>query len=125
MQIAGERAGGLESAGGSEPNSGVAARRNGIDGPTVARLVARAIRSGSPLTPVAATPTPRWVAPLREQLVRTNRSVRRAIGRADTLSPNDTDALIGDISELVQNLTDLLAHLQGSELPDEKQGETS
>jgi ParB/RepB/Spo0J family partition protein len=110
-QIAAERTAALsavaETAGGAPP------RRMGIDGPTIARLVARAQRS-APLAVVAAMPTPRWLPPLREQFVRTNQSVQRAIGRAETLGPADTEGLLADLSQLITSLSGLMLRIHGS-----------
>jgi ABC-type transport system substrate-binding protein len=64
----------------------------GIDGPTIARLVARAQLTAAPLAVVAATPTPRWLPPLRDQLMRTNQSVQRA-------SKQETLVFAADLSD--------------------------
>jgi ParB/RepB/Spo0J family partition protein len=112
-QIASERAAALAAAAAENAPGGPPPRRAGIDGPTIARLVARAQRTGSPLAAVAATPTPRWLPPLHEQLVRTNQGVQRAIGRVDALGPADTETLLGDIGALLMNLTSLMAQIQG------------
>jgi hypothetical protein len=90
-----------------------AARRIGIDGPTIARLVARAQRTGSPTTPMSAPPTPRWLTPLREQIARTNQGIQRATGRVETLGPADVEALLGDVGQLLENVTRLMLQLQG------------
>jgi ParB/RepB/Spo0J family partition protein len=112
-QIATERAAALAAAAAENAPGGPPPRRAGIDGPTIARLVARAQRTGSPLAAVAATPTPRWLPPLHEQLVRANQGVQRAIGRVDTLSPADTETLLGDIGVLLTNLASLMAQIHG------------
>lgn len=117
-QIATERAAAVAAAA-ENATGGAAPRRSGIDGPTIARLVARAQRTGSPLAAVAATPTPRWLPPLHEQLVRTNQSVLRALGRADALGPADLEALLSDLGPLLTNLTSLMARLQGGDEPAE------
>lgn len=109
-QIANERAAAIA---GSAEQAGKPARRSGIDGPTIARLVARAQRTGSPLAAVAATPTPRWFAPLHDQLVRTNQGVQRASSRATTLNASDSETLLGDVGALITSLTNLLTELQG------------
>lgn len=118
-QIAAERAAALAAAAGEHAGGGPSPRRAGIDGPTIARLVARAQRTGSPLAAVAAPPTPRWLTPLHEQLVRTNQGVQRAIGRVDTLGPADVETLLGDIGALLTNLTSLMVRLQGGDDPAE------
>ena len=120
-QIATERAAALSDAAAENTPGGPPPRRAGIDGPTIARLVARAQRTGSPLTPVTATPTPRWLPPLREQLVRANQGVQRAIGRVETLGPSDTETLLSDIGALLMNLTSLMAQIQGeNDIGDQK-----
>ena len=110
-QIASERAAALSAAAENAAGS-PAPRRAGIDGPTIARLVARAQRIGSPLASVTATPTPRWLPPLHEQLVRTNQAVQRVGGRIDTLGPADMATLLNDLGALLTNLTSLMARLQ-------------
>jgi ParB/RepB/Spo0J family partition protein len=114
-QIASERAAALAAAAAEHAGGGPAPRRAGIDGPTIARLVARAQRSGSPLATVAAAPTPRWLPPLHEQLARTNQALQRANGRIDTLGPADMETLLGDLGTLLTNLTGLMARLQGGD----------
>jgi len=113
-QIAAERTAAL-SAAVAETAGGAPPRRLGIDGPTIARLVARAQRTAAPLAVVTAVPTPRWLPPLREQFVRTNQSVQRAIGRVETLGPADTEGLLSDLGQLITSLTGLMLSLQGSE----------
>jgi ParB/RepB/Spo0J family partition protein len=112
-QIAAERAAALATAMTTEAGSGPPPRRMGIDGPTIARLVARAQRTAAPLAVVAATPTPRWLPPLRDQLMRTNQSIQRAAKRAEALGPVDMEALLSDIGHLVESLTSLAVNLQG------------
>jgi ParB/RepB/Spo0J family partition protein len=121
-QIASERAAALAAAAENAPG-GPPPRRAGIDGPTIARLVARAQRTGNPLATVTAAPTPRWLPPLHEQLVRANQGVQRAIGRVETLSPADTETLLSDIGALLTNLTSLMTRLQGDEGTDVPVGE--
>ena len=112
-QIAAERAAALATATMTEAGAGPPPRRVGIDGPTIARLVARAQRTAAPLAVVAATPAPRWLPPLRDQLMRTNQSVQRATKRAESLGPTDVDALLSDIGHLVESLTGLAMNLRG------------
>ncbi len=116
-QIASERAAALAAAAAEHATGGPPPRRAGIDGPTIARLVARAQRGGSPLATVTAAPTPRWLPPLHEQLVRTNQAVQRANGRIDTLGPSDMETLLSDLGTLLTNLTSLMARLQGGDDP--------
>jgi ParB/RepB/Spo0J family partition protein len=112
-QIATERAAAVAAAS-SDAASGPPPRRSGIDGPTIARLVARALRVGPPTAAVAAAPTPRWLPPLREQLMRTNQGVQRAMKRVETLGPTDMDGLVSDLLQLIESLTALMAHAQGN-----------
>jgi ParB family chromosome partitioning protein len=114
-QIATERAAALAAANVEASGGGSPPRRMGIDGPTIARLVARAQRTAAPLATVTAPPSPRWLAPLREQLVRTNQGVLRAIGRVETLGPVDVEALLNDLGPLVENLTHLMVRIQGGD----------
>ncbi|MEP7188871.1 MAG: ParB/RepB/Spo0J family partition protein [Roseiflexaceae bacterium] len=116
-QIASERAAALAAAAAEHATGGPPPRRAGIDGPTIARLVARAQRGGSPLATVTVAPTPRWLPPLHEQLVRTNQAVQRATGRIDTLGPSDMETLLSDLGALLTNLTSLMARLQGGDDP--------
>jgi ParB/RepB/Spo0J family partition protein len=112
-QIAAERAAAYASAG-ADGESTHAPRRVRIDGPTIARLVARAQRTGSPTAVVGAAPTPRWLPPLREQLVRTTQGVQRAAKRIETLSPADLEGLLSDVGQLVESLTDLMLRSQSN-----------
>ncbi len=110
-QIATERAAAVAAA--AEHAAGSPPRRAGIDGPTIARLVARAQRSSAPMAAVTATPTPRWLPLLRDQLARANQAIQRASGRAGTLGAADTDALVDDLAQLIAGVTDLMQRLQG------------
>jgi ParB/RepB/Spo0J family partition protein len=120
-QIATERAAALAVAAAENAAGGPPPRRAGIDGPTIARLVARAQRTGSPLATVTAAPTPRWLSPLHEQLVRANQAVQRAMGRVETLGSADTETLLGDIGALLTSLTSLMARIQGDDGAEEVQ----
>lgn len=113
-QIAAERTAALAAAA-ADAAGGAPPRRMGIDGPTIARLVARAQRTAAPVAVVATAPVPRWLPPLREQIVRTNQSVQRAIGRAETLGSSDAAALLTDLGHLAESLTSLMMSLQGGE----------
>lgn len=110
-QITAERAAAYASAA-SDTEGAPVPRRVRIDGPTIARLVARAQRSGSPTAVVGAAPTPRWLPPLREQLVRTTQGVQRAAKRVDALSPADLEGLLADVGQLVESLTDFMMQSQ-------------
>ena len=119
-QIAAERAAAQAATAAADPTGGAASRRIRVDGPTIARLVARAQRTGSPLTPVGATPAPRWIAPLRDQILRTNQAVQRAYKRVETPHAPDVEGLIADLEQLAESVGQLLSNLQGEtgESPD-------
>jgi ParB/RepB/Spo0J family partition protein len=87
-------------------------RRAGIDGPTIARLAARAQRASAAPLVEATPPTPRWLPLLLEQIARTNQGVQRAAGRAEQLGPADTEALLNGVGQLITNLTGLMARMQ-------------
>lgn len=108
-QIAAERAAAHAAA---DSESGRAPRRVRIDGPTIARLVARAQRTGSPLAVVGAAPTPRWLPPLRDQLLRANQGVQRAAKRLDALGPADLENLLADVQQLSESLVELVSRSQ-------------
>jgi ParB/RepB/Spo0J family partition protein len=87
---------------------GAALPQQGIDGPTVARLVAQAQRT---TTIGPATPTPRWIAPLQAQLGRTRKTLQRTSRRAVGLSTTDSAAIRMTLERLREDLTALLAAL--------------
>lgn len=115
-EIAAERrsmtpAGATGEAGASRPTP----RRAGIDGPTIARLVARAQRAaGADAKPSA----PRWLPPLRDQLASASRGIQRAQERIATLDAADAAALLEDIERLTAHLALVTATLL------QRQGET-
>jgi len=113
-EIAVERAAAqaAEAATDSATGAGPAPRRTGIDGLTIARLAARAQRATTSLLVEAAPPTPRWLPLLLEQITRTNQGVQRAVGRAELLGPADMEALLTGVSQLITNLTGLMARMQ-------------
>lgn len=91
----------------------VGPRQLGIDAPTVARLVARAL--GTPLgeAPEAPPATQRWYASLRQSLARAADQIQRAEGQAQAIDEAERAALQDDllrlqaaISGLMTNLTD-------------------
>jgi len=93
--------------------TGATPRRTGIDGPTVARLVARAQRAlATTADTTVILPTPRWLPLLMEQIVKTNQGVQRAINRVEVLGAADTDMLLNGVSQLVMNLTELTTRVQ-------------
>ena len=90
-------------------------RRTGIDGPTVARLVARAQRTLVTATDATAmAPTPRWLPLLMEQIAKTNQGIQRAMGRADLLGASDTEILLSGVGQLAMNLTELTNRMQSA-----------
>lgn len=93
--------------------AGSTPRRAGIDGPTVARLVARAQRARDEAgdTTVVA-PTPRWLPLLMKQIAKTTQGVQRAIGRMEGLGSSDTEMLLNGVGQLVMNLTELTTRAQ-------------
>jgi len=110
-EIATERSAAAESAPdaiGASPTL----RRAGIDGPTVARLVARTQRAMTATTDIVVTPTPRWLPLLMEQITKTNQGIQRAIGRVEVLGSSDTEMLLNGVGQLVMNLTELTARVQ-------------
>lgn len=79
-------------------------RRNGIDAPTVARLVARARRAA----PTGAKePSPRWLQLLRDQLVHANKGLGRARDRVTMLNDEEADALTAELALLTKRLEEV------------------
>jgi hypothetical protein len=89
--------------------TGTAARRSGIDGPTVARLVARARRAALPDEP--AQPAPRWLAPLRDQITRTNKRLKQSMDRVGQLNEQDSGALQADLRQLQTHIEQLFERM--------------
>jgi ParB/RepB/Spo0J family partition protein len=85
---------------------GAASPRQGLDGPTVARLVAQTQR-----TTGTATATPRWVAPLQEQLGRARKSIQRTGRRVAGLGTTESAALRSTLYQLREAVTALLTTL--------------
>jgi len=83
-------------------SGGTSPRKNGIDGPTVARLVARTRRAATDAA--APRPSPRWLQPLISQLLRTNIMVQRSIERVGKLGPQDATMLRSNIIWLGEHL---------------------
>ena len=111
-EIAAERA---ASPATNETSAVAPQRRTGVDGPTVARLVARARRKSA-----AATPTPRWLPLLHEQIQKTRQSIQRAAGRAGGLGDDDAAALASTLDRLRTEIDQLIAQLrQNSDQDDE------
>jgi ParB/RepB/Spo0J family partition protein len=85
---------------------GTASPRQGLDGLTVARLVAQTQRTIS-----TATATPRWVAPLQAQLGRTRKTLQRTGRRMAGLGTTESAALRSTLYQLREAVTALLAAL--------------
>lgn len=82
-------------------------RRAGIDGPTVARLVAKAKRAEA-----SPTPAPRWATTLREQAGALRRGLSRAHARMEDLEADEVETLRADLETLraeVDRLVEILA----------------
>ena len=86
---------------GGTVTEGAFPRRNGIDAPTVARLVARARRSAPE---GSKEPSPRWLQPLRDQLVHASKGLGRARDRVAMLNDKEADALMADLAQLTEQL---------------------
>jgi hypothetical protein len=93
--------------------SNASSRRLGLDGPTVARLVARARRATTTSSP--RTSTPRWLTPLREQIQRTSQGLQRSLDRAETLDQTHAETLRADLSHLQTRMQQLLDRLAPEE----------
>jgi hypothetical protein len=105
--IAVERA--TASSAAAPDGSGVLARRPAIDGPTVARLVARAKRQANE---VVQERRPRWLPPLREQLERSSRAVQRAQERVDDLGTLEVEQLLREVAQLERDLAAVTTRLR-------------
>jgi ParB/RepB/Spo0J family partition protein len=90
------------------------ARRSGIDGPTVARLVARARRAAQATE--EKQPTPRWLPPLREQIGRTSQRLKQSQERVEHLPEEDSAALQADLYQLDAQVRDMLNRLTGNQV---------
>ncbi len=113
-KIATDRSLAMVQAAPSESSPGSASsRRLGIDGPTVARLVARARRAVA--TAGLPSTAPRWLAPLREQIQRTSQGLQRSLDRAETLDQPHSEALRADLSRLQTQMQQLLDRLAPEE----------
>jgi ParB/RepB/Spo0J family partition protein len=92
----------------NEP-SAAPSRRAGIDGPTVARLVARARRVAQ--APEEKQPAPRWLPPLREQIARTSQRLKQSQERIEHLHEEDSAALQADLYQLDAQVREMLNRL--------------
>lgn len=80
------------------------AQRAGIDGPTVARQVARARRAAH-----GQAPPPRWLPLLEAQVARTRQALERAQDRAALLSDADAGTLLEGLASLRGDIERLAA----------------
>lgn len=85
----------------TESTSDVALRRSGVDAQTVSRLVAQAVRTIS----TVPKKQPRWLWPLREQLMRTSKALQRSNERIALLDDEDTEMLLNDAETLLEHLS--------------------
>lgn len=83
-------------------------RRMGIDGPTVARLVARTRRAMA----MGAASAPRWLPLLHEQLQAARQAIQRAGKRADEISDSDATALAEALDRLRTEIDHLIDRLR-------------
>lgn len=113
IRIAAERAELVGRDASAESSAGTAPpRRIGVDGPTVARLVARARREGAVTQPPT---TPRWLSPLREQVARTSQGLQRSLERVETLHSTDMHALRDDLLQLHHLVQRMLERIKREE----------
>lgn len=82
-------------------------KRSGIDGPTIARLVARARRAALP-TP----PTPRWLPLMQEQIARARQSFQRSTSRIEQLDDDDAQQLLAAAMELRDDIDRVIVALE-------------
>ncbi len=86
---------------GDANREGALPRRNGIDAPTVARLVARARRAAPE---GSKEPSPRWLQPLRDQLAHASKGLGRARDRVAMLNDEEAEMLMTDLAQLMERL---------------------
>lgn len=84
-------------------------RRIGIDAPTVARLVARELARETPATHESS---PRWYTLLYQSISSATRSLRRALKRAESLSPQESVELRAELLSLQNQLQRLLERIE-------------
>lgn len=105
-EIAGERTlANMTAADQESTQIGEGPRRSGIDTATVARLVARMLDQQAP---TAATPIPRWYAPLRQNVSGATRTLRRTLDRVDKLGAPEVSELLDDLQTLQTEVGRLL-----------------
>lgn len=110
--IAAERSTAAAQGGGDESAAVLPPRRAGIDGPTVARLVARIRKSEER---AAHPPAPRWLPPLQHQLTQARAGLERAAPRVRDLDDAALDALQADVGSLLTALETMVATLAARE----------
>ncbi|MBX0328348.1 ParB N-terminal domain-containing protein [Oscillochloris sp. ZM17-4] len=111
-QIAAERAGQVEiQAELAEAQQTVGPRQSGIDAPTVARLVARAVATAAPKldgAPDLPHPAPPWIAPFRASVTRMADDVERASVQLPQSAADERSALRADLIQLRAVIEQLL-----------------
>ncbi|MEN9934672.1 MAG: hypothetical protein RLZZ387_1251 [Chloroflexota bacterium] len=85
-------------------------RGSTLDGPTIARAVARAKRAA-----VAAQPTPQWVPGLRDQLDRAEKGLTRARRRFGELGDADAGQIAAQLRALAARLAEAASELERRE----------
>jgi ParB family chromosome partitioning protein len=91
-------------------------RRVGIDGPTVARLVARAQKSKD----IAAPPRPRWLAPLQQSMQQARAGLERAAPRVGDLDEAALGEMQVEVGSLLSALETMVATLAARERAQEE-----
>jgi hypothetical protein len=79
-------------------------QRGSLDGPTIARQVARAIRSTESGQHLSA---PRWLTPFNKQLIGARKAVRRAQDRIAVLDDINADKVLQEVEQLTDQLTSI------------------
>lgn len=82
-----------------------------LDGPTVARVVAKAKRAAST---APRRPTPQWATALQEQLDRLDKQVTRTRARFGELNEADAEQLRGQLGSTIRRLQESLQQLPES-----------
>ena len=92
----------------AEIDTAASATRRGVDGPTIARLVARTQRASVVTTTM---PPPRWVAPFHEQITRMRQALGRTPGRIALLNDQERTTLTAALHALRDDLDQVIAEL--------------
>lgn len=106
--IAAERRSSVAPADADDTLTNVLTRRVGIDGPTVARLVARARKADAENSRPAS---PRWLFTLRQHVADTGIGLARARTRLGGLTTDDLNALRSDVDQLIMELEAFVAEM--------------